>query len=328
MHVVPGPATPMLLSCVEKHSKARQLVCLLFRHMENNTKAKERNQHLKVQQTATAWGLLLVSSGRYWSHSSSLCLQVQNYGRVWSPRCPRPTWHKSCLCHGWECLLSALYFLFSTIFYFSIYSFCFVSLLLVSPSPKTALPPWSKGFCQALQTFSYGYLCLFCLRSFSRLSSSLRYSHSPFSHKQDLRLWTQSAWIDLWGDFSLRLASTFSEVSTSLWIPPSFSPTMGSVCKHLCSLQDSQPDESMQNWKLIKAARGNQIVVLLSFQKSEGISKKVSGLVELQQVLLWDGMDSRTRSGPALFHAFLPSGLYPSCTPTHTHTCVDWGMPL
>lgn len=226
-----------LLSCVEKHSKARQLVCLFVRHTENNTKAKERDQHLKVQQTGTAWGLFLVSSGRYQSHSSSLCLQVQNYSRVWSPRCPSPTWHKSCLCHGWECLLPAPSFHFSTIFYFSIYSSCFVSLLLVSPSPKTALPPWSKGSCQALQTFSYGYLCFFCLCSFSHLSSSLRYSHSPFSPKQDPRLWTQPALIDLWGGFSLRLVSTFNEVPTSLWISPSSSPTVGSVCKHLCSLQ-------------------------------------------------------------------------------------------
>lgn len=83
---------------------------------------------------------------------------------------------------------------------------------------------------------------------------------------------------------------------------------------------DSWLDESLQNWELIKAVIGNQTFALLSFQESQVVSKTVSGLVELEQVLLWDGLDSRTRSGPALPRTFLPSGLHPTYTHMHAHS--------
>lgn len=86
---------------------------------------------------------------------------------------------------------------------------------------------------------------------------------------------------------------------------------------------DSWPDESLQNWELIKAVIGNQTFALTSFQVSQVVSKKVSGLVVLEQVLLWDGLDSRTRCGPALPCTFVPSGLHPTCTRMHTHTHID-----
>lgn len=112
------------------------------------------------------------------------------------PRCPT-IWHKSYLCHGWEDLLPPPPFNFSTIFNFSISFFTCVSLHVVSPILKTSPLPRSQRSCQAHQTFSYGYPCLFLLCSLSYLSCSLRCSHSPFSPEQNPRLCIGSALIQL-----------------------------------------------------------------------------------------------------------------------------------
>lgn len=129
---------------------------------------------------------------------------------------------------------STLSFNFSTTFCFSISSS--ISLLM-SPVLKSPLLPWSQSFCHVLQTFRYGYLCLFLLCSFSHLNCPLRYSHSAFLLKQDPRLQVGCALIDLSGEFSLRLAFIFHEALASLGIPSPSSLSMESMCKPLCSQQ-------------------------------------------------------------------------------------------
>lgn len=86
---------------------------------------------------------------------------------------------------------------------------------------------------------------------------------------------------------------------------------------------DSWPEKSLQNGELVTAIIGNQAFALLSFQESKVVGKNVSGLAEVEQVLLRDGLGSRTWSGPALSCTFLPLGLHPmipSCAHPHAHS--------
>lgn len=74
----------------------------------------------------------------------------------------------------------------------------------------------------------------------------------------------------------------------------------------------------------MKAYRtGNETFALCSFQESQVASKNVSGLVELEQILLWDGLDSKMWSGPALSCTFLPPRLHSTahlCTHIHARS--------
>lgn len=121
----------MLLSCVKKYIRIRHLGCLLAHDTESNTKAKERGQHLKIQQTATP-------------EVSSLCPQ-DDTGLTLPPSVSRVRamvgsgYPDAQVLLGCEDLLSALSFIFSI-------SSCIS--LLVSPIPKTPPLPWSQSSCQ------------------------------------------------------------------------------------------------------------------------------------------------------------------------------------
>lgn len=101
-----------------------------------------------------------------------------------------------------------------------------------------------------------------------------------------------------------KLAFIFNQALASLWIPSSSSLSMGSMCKPLCSWHIHE--KSLQNWQLVTAIICNQIFALLSFQESQVVGKNMSGPVEVEQVLLWDGLGSKIWSGSGLPCTFLP----------------------
>lgn len=288
---------------VKKYIRIRHLGCLLVHNIESNTKAKERDQDLKIQQTATP-------------KISSLCPQGDTVLTL-----PSASRVRAMVGSGYsdaQILLGSTLFLnFSTTFCFSISSS--ISLLL-SPVLKSSLLPWSQSFCQVLQTFRYGYLCLFLLCSFSHLNCPLRYSHSAFLEsgiKQDPRFWIACAFIDLSGEFSLRLAFIFHEVLDPLeYLLLPLSPCVSHYV-------DSRFMARGGPAELVTAMIGNQAFALLSFQESQVTGKNMSELVEVEQVLLWDGLGSRMWSGSALPCTFLPLGLHPTtplCTHPHAHS--------